>query len=701
MTTLVHTALALRKTARAGVGYACALALAVLDLLGVFLVSPEELGPGHVIVGLVWTTVFFSRAGARVSGDQARNKDWFNVELGLLLLGAFHAVLQVAGGLTSRAHPAGYILIALLTSLSSPRSGRLLVLSALLFEAGLYFFAEQRQDLHGFALHAVFLVVFGSLNLLVLRAELGRMRLRYRNNQIQHKRKLEADARLFRLVGASSQSARDDERLFRSSVDQVHQFLHYTLAMLKQTLDLHTCVLLLKDDSGARLRIAEAASDSDDLAEGPFPCGEGAVGAAASRGQLTNLEHLRPGYEGVCYYRGPAPVRAFVAVPVRESSEVCGALCADRLADRPFEAHEEQVLAQAAGHALRALENERVFVQLLRSKHEQTVLHKASRALGAALNADDVWSAALEAATDVVAFDFAAITHYDPKARRHTVRRAVGEGARALEHLSFRDNASLTAMAVKNRHYLPYRGEYDHQQQTVYTRKANLKHMRSVLILPLIVREQANGTLALAARRKDAFSDGTRFTLQALANQLAVALANAASVRRLEELATTDGLTGCYNKRAFLEEFDKKLKSAQRFGRRLSLVITDIDHFKSVNDTYGHAAGDHVIRQLAVVLKDLKRETDVVARFGGEEFCLLCEETDTEGALQLAERVRETLEATVIQTELGKVRVTCSLGVATYPEDASDQTSLFEQADRALYSAKNGGRNQVRAARAS
>jgi len=166
-------------------------------------------------------------------------------------------------------------------------------------------------------------------------------------------------------------------------------------------------------------------------------------------------------------------------------------------------------------------------------------------------------------------------------------------------------------------------------------------------------------------------------------------------VRRLEELATTDGLTGCLNKRVFLDELEKKRRSAERFGRKISLLMTDIDHFKSVNDTYGHATGDVVLKRLGEILRGLKRDTDTVARFGGEEFCVLCEETDMRGAVQLGHRIREALEAEVFHTELGKLKVTLSVGVATYPKDASDSPSLFEAADKALYAAKHGGRNQV------
>jgi diguanylate cyclase (GGDEF)-like protein len=347
------------------------------------------------------------------------------------------------------------------------------------------------------------------------------------------------------------------------------------------------------------------------------------------------------------------------------------------------------------GEALRAIRNERVFVQLERTKREQTMLFRASRELGAALTEEHVIEAGLSAAAGIARYDFAAITAYDESRGAHLVIVAVGEGAESARGLSFKDNASLAAMVVKNKHYLPYRGDYDPRQQTLFTAKASLDGMRSVLVLPLVVREEVLGTLAVAAKRAHAYGDAVRPTLEVLANQLAISLSNARAVKRLEEMATTDGLTGCLNKRAFLTDLESKIRSAERFKKKVSLIVTDIDHFKSVNHTYGHAIGDVVIKELGAILMRVKRETDRVARFGGEEFCLLCEETDTDGAMLLAERVREELGKTVFQTELGKLRVTASLGVATFPRDAPDERGLFDITDKALYAAKHGGRNRV------
>jgi diguanylate cyclase (GGDEF)-like protein len=695
MTALVQAALTMRRGARGSFGYAAAAGLGLLLLLGLFR-DRHALGIEHAVVALAWTAVLAARVAQRWQNSRHKtDAGVLDFEVGLLLIVAAHALLQLFGGVQGALYPLMYALIGFIGAFAERRVTQGLVLSAIVFEGALYFGTEAHRAPAPLLLHALLLVLFALLNALCTQAEIGRVRLQSQRELKHERERVRDDARLFRLVAAPTDSVGDDERMQRSSVEEVHQALFFNLDLLKRTMQLHSCVLLMADEAGEKLRIVELTTDSDDIAHGPFAPGAGAVGAAYQRGLTMNLERLRPDYGGICYYQSRARVQAFIGVPVREAGAVRGVLCADRLADKPFSAADEEVLAHAIGHLLRALENERVFVQLERSKREHAVLRRASQALGAAQSEQAVLEAALSAAAEVSPYDFAAVTQYDPDTRVHCVRKAIGDGAELLANLSFRDNTSLTAMAVKNRHYLPYRGEFDPGSQVVYTRKASLSGMQSLLILPLVVRDSAIGTLALAARRREAFGAQVRPALSALSNQLAVALSNADSVRRLEELATTDGLTGCYNKRHFNDQLKAKLSAAERFGRRLSLVITDIDHFKVVNDTYGHATGDVVIKELGAILNRLKRETDLVARFGGEEFCLLCEETDSPGAMQLAERVRQELEHTCFETELGKLKVTCSLGVATYPEHGGDRETLFEAADRALYKAKHAGRNRV------
>ncbi len=698
MATLVHAALTLRRTVRGSYAFAVAAIMATLVLLGVFHGPVGSLRLEHGAVGLGWLAVFGFRIAARRRTEGTDRTPWIDLELGVLLLVASHAVVQVVGGLDGPLHPLLYVVVAILASFARRPMGHALVPMAILLEVAVHLLAEGRRDWSALATHALFTCAFGGMSLLFTRVEIARVRKRSQRELDEDREKLSDQARMFRLVSApSADGVSDEDRLVRSSIEEVQHQLFHILQLLHRTLDLHTCVLLMRDESagGGALRIVELVTESDAIAAGPFGSGEGAVGAVVKRQVPMRLENLKDGYGGLCYYDGPSTVRAFLGVPILEQGQVRGVLCVDRIDDRPFTEKEQSALEGSLAQVLRALENERVFMQLERTKREQTVLHRASQRLGEALSEEAVITAGLEAAGQIAAFDFGALTLYDVDDRRHRVRRVVGDGAEHIEGLTFRDNNSLTSMAVKNRHYLPYRGLFDPRQQTVFTKRAKLLGMRSLLILPLVVREDAIGTLVLAARRKGAFGDGVRPTLQVLANQLAVSMSNAHAVERLEQMATTDGLTGCLNKRAFLEELERKLRSAERFGRPLSLLVTDIDHFKAVNDTYGHATGDVVIKELGAILRRAKRETDIVARFGGEEFCVLCEETETEGAELLAERIREELGASVFKTDNGPLTVQCSIGVATYPIHADSSGGLFEASDQALYVAKRGGRNMV------
>jgi two-component system cell cycle response regulator len=389
-------------------------------------------------------------------------------------------------------------------------------------------------------------------------------------------------------------------------------------------------------------------------------------------------------------------------------------LAIDRVESRPFTPHEEELAAQAARHCLRAIQNERVFIQLERAKVEQGKLYRAAQSLSAALTEKDVLEAAVKSAREIASIDFAAVTIFDDVARIHEVVAAKGpvHAARGQGHSSnsseagtgseiddlvgarFAPNAGLVSMVVLNRCALPYRGEFDAAHQVVLTRRFPWPKVPSLLVLPLVLHDRALGTLILGARRRQAFGEAVRPTLEVLASHLATSLSNARMIAQLEKMATTDGLTGLLNKRAMFDEAERKTAAAARFGRALSVLVVDIDFFKKVNDTYGHDVGDTVIRGVGDVLKRHKRNTDVVARFGGEEFVALCEQTDAKGAMLLAERIREELAKIVFHAPNGTLSVTCSIGIATFPEAGQGWDALFKAADEALYVSKRSGRNR-------
>jgi len=695
MEALVRASVALRRIARRGLAVAVSLVLA--GLLVSHAAAPLG-APLWLAGGLVWAGVLLLCGVRRFRAKEA--DAWSDFELGALGVVATYGTLARAGGVAGPLYPIIYVFVAVVSTFARPVPAALVLAMLLFVEGSIRYAALAERALAPLLIHAAFLATFAVLNLVFLRAEVARIRLRARARLEGELTRMRDAARSYRLLGSiDGPSPRlparsgEDERLARSSVEEIHQAVLFALDLLRQSLRLHTALLVWQNEKGTHARISELSSAADDVAEGPFLSGDGVIGAVLVRRASVVLEGLKPRYK-LPYYNGPCPVRTVCGVPVMENEQPRGVLLVDRIDDRPFTAVDEQTLVFAARYIARAIQNERVFVQLERAKVEQGKLYRAAEALGAALTEVEVLEAGVKSAREVALFDFAAVTLFDAVAKAHEVRAVSGEGCDALLGAHFPHNASLCSMVVQNRHALPYKGEFDPAHQVLFAKKLHVPAMPSILVLPLLVHERALGTLVLGAKRKSAFGDAVRPTLEVLARHMAVSLANARMVKTLEELATTDGLTGLLNKRAMLDVASDKVASAVRFSRHLSVLVVDIDFFKKVNDVHGHDVGDLVIRGLGEILRRAKRTTDAVARFGGEEFVVICEETDAKGAMLLAERVRKEVEDKVFAAQGGPLKVTCSVGVATFPEAGRDWEALFKAADAALYASKRAGRNR-------
>jgi len=682
-----------RRAARAAAPLACASALGAVVVLD----AAGPLAPGYAVLALVGLTLLFVvRARKRAGAIEASLL--LDLEIGALaMVAAFGSVVRLDGSLDGKAYPIVYVCVALTSAFARPGASLLVTVLGIGLELAIRFVLG---DVTRSALlpHLAFMIVFATLNTMLLRGEIARVRKASRTRLDAEMERLRDDARSYRLLGAPGSSRgtprqNDEERLARSGVEEIHQSVLLALRLVRESLGLHTAMLLWQNDAGTHLRISELASDAQNLCEGPFLATEGVFGAVLTQRSAVRISGLKPGYK-LPYYAGPCPVRAVHAMPVFEHGTLRGVLVVDRVVDEPLSPREEQLVEEATRYAVRAIQNERVFVQLERAKVEQGKLYRAAEALGAANTEPDVIDAGVKSAREITAVDFAAVTLFDEHTKMHEIRAVSGEGANEIVGQRFRHNAGLVSMVLSNRHPLPYRGEYDEKRQVVFTRRVAPPPMPSMVVLPLVVHDRPLGTLVLGSRRRGVFNDAARSTLEVLASHMAVSLSNARMVRRLEELATMDGLTGLLNKRAMLEVAEQKILAARRFGRRVSVLIADIDHFKTINDTYGHDVGDVIIKGLGAILRHAKRTTDAVARFGGEEFVIICEETDARGAMLLAERVREELERTTFHHERGPIGVTCSLGVATFPEAGSTWEELFKAADEALYVSKRSGRNR-------
>lgn len=230
--------------------------------------------------------------------------------------------------------------------------------------------------------------------------------------------------------------------------------------------------------------------------------------------------------------------------------------------------------------------------------------------------------------------------------------------------------------------------------------QTGLEGAKSELAVPMVSRGRTIGVLNAESAEVGAFSEKDEKILSILAGSAAMALENARLHKQLEDESTTDELTGIYNFRHFSERLKEEQRRARRYDQPLSLIMVDIDWFKACNDTYGHQAGNLVLKGIAGVIRGIVRDTDVVCRYGGEEFIVILPQTTAADAQEIGERIRTEVERTEFSDEglLPSLRVTVSIGISTYPDNGGTADNLVEMVDKALYRAKGSGKNIVCAA---
>lgn len=216
---------------------------------------------------------------------------------------------------------------------------------------------------------------------------------------------------------------------------------------------------------------------------------------------------------------------------------------------------------------------------------------------------------------------------------------------------------------------------------------------RSRMCIPLISFGQRLGVLALASARSGAFQANDRQSLESVADMCATAIQNAHHIERVRQLAYIDGLTGIFNRRFFELRIGEEIERAKRFHTGMAVIMIDIDHFKRLNDEFGHLLGDEVLRQVSSIFSQQLRKIDVVCRYGGEEFVVVLSQTCAEDALAVAEKLRRVVGEWQFPGVPRPVYI--SAGVASFPEHGTERDQLVKAADNALYMAKQTGRNRV------
>ncbi len=627
------------------------------------------------------------------SGAPSNLRD--ELEFGGGLLAATSIVVSLVG---PAVFPLVYLLMAFLVTFLSRPAGLTLLGAAVLFD-GLDTLPAHPTT---FLAHTGFLLVFAAMYHVVLSARLAAAQ-KAEDAAVRNRiKEVEERARTFRLVSAGTRDSfpgvKDHEKWLMASVKEIEGTLGNALEIAECALKTHTVGAFLLSADERSLKLHDCRSISEDVQREKFSAGEGIFGALLKRGVPVRMASAG-GLKGVTHYDGGPNICALLAVPIVEAGGLMrGVLVADRLEYTPFTESDERLLATIAEEVLRAIEVERVMGYIRKARDEKDRFFRAIEELNRAGSPDQVFLAVLESARQIAPLDFCAVTLVNEVAgqRTHRIARMSGVTAqgRALEGTTFNDNNGLVANVVRYGAPLPGREVSQMDRQVIFDADTQVRGLASLKIFPLVAGDRILGTLVAGSRKRGAFDDESLRMLEVIAIQAAQAVLRAQLYEQMEKMATTDGLTGLLNHRTFQGRFDEALAAARRYGRKCSIMLTDIDHFKSVNDTYGHPMGDQVLKGVARIIREKARDTDLVARYGGEEFALIMPECDSKAALAIAERIREAVMAEVFQTDQGPLKVTLSLGIATFPDASQDKQALVDLSDQCLYFAKRHGRNQ-------
>lgn len=387
------------------------------------------------------------------------------------------------------------------------------------------------------------------------------------------------------------------------------------------------------------------------------------------------------------------PFCSAMSLPLIAGQKELGAILLAYSSLHHFQPEEITISEQAASLIALTLEKFDAIEEARKRAEEAEMLRKAGAAVAATLHSEEAINLILEQLSLVIPYDSASV-----QLLRKDELVIVGgrgwenpEGVLGVRFAVPGDNPNTVVIQTGKPSILGDTAKF----HSSFRENGPHGHIRSWLGVPLIVRGEIMGLLAIDSGQTNYFKANHVKTVSTFADQVAIALENARLFEEVQNLALTDALTGLYNRRGLFEIGNIEFTRTRRLERPFSLIMLDIDHFKNINDQYGHPIGDQVLQFLASELQSTIRGSDIVGRYGGEEFAIFLSDSDGKSAMKLANRLRAGIEKTPFYIGENQINITISLGVAEYNENNPNLETLVARADQALYVAKHKGRNRV------
>ncbi len=456
------------------------------------------------------------------------------------------------------------------------------------------------------------------------------------------------------------------------------------LSILRDYFHLHRGAILLPNEKTRRFEVhAEVGSQRRCDARG-LALGEGLAGTAA---KLKRPIYAPDVTRDPRYIMNVPSTRSELAVPLMVRDEVVGVLDCQSDIENFFDSDTIDLLMLFSTQASIALQNARLYTLEQRRREQLEAINRIAQQTTSVLDLRELLQKACRYIVEAFRADHVSILLLD--GARLVLRAQEGKLTLRLPgDLELPAGVGLSARALRTLRSVVVN---DVAQTSDYI--AGFEETRSEMCVPLVCFGETLGVLVLDSAQTDAFEPADLQPIESVADICANAIQNARYVEKVRQLADVDGLTAAFNRRYFETRIVQEIERARRYQAPFSILMVDLDHFKRVNDEFGHLLGDEVLRQVSGIFAHHLRKIDVVCRYGGEEFAILLLQTATEGASQVADKLRRIIETFRFP---GVPRsVTVSIGVAEFPLTGGSRDELVRAADNALYAAKQSGRNCV------
>ncbi len=411
---------------------------------------------------------------------------------------------------------------------------------------------------------------------------------------------------------------------------------------------------------------------------------------------IGNIPEEAPNFNQITNYSNI--IRSWLGVPLTIHNKPIGILSLDAHNLNQFTEEHARLVTAFADQVAIALENSRLYENALQAATRNETLYKLSQIISSNIRSEEIYPAIHKATTELMETEFFCISLVNEK--QDTIDDVyIADREEPIELSSRPISQGLFGKVLREGKSVLY-NTFDESMiaATGAILTGNLEEneiSQSILIVPLKIGSKLIGVLSAQSYQQYAYTEADLEMLELLGANVAIALENARLFGEVQELAITDPVTGLFNRRRFLELAGQEFNRSIRYERSLSAIMLDIDHFKVVNDTFGHTIGDQVLIELAKICQTGVRQVDVLARYGGEEFIVLLPETNAQEASVIAERLRANTESTSFTTSAGPLHITISLGVAEVDKSCESLNELVDRADFAQYASKDAGRNRV------